>query len=163
QVQNGNYTAQYGSYMGVHVNLVTKSGTNQLHGSLYEFVRNDLFDAHPFFDAPGSSKQPIRINQFGTEVAGPVYLPKLYDGRKKTFFTASYEGLRRISSTTQLDTVPTQAMRQGNFAEICAGGFNSSGLCNDPSGQIYNPVSGQPYANNLVSSGLSTQAQAILA
>ena len=162
QVQNGNYTAQYGSYMGVHVNLVTKSGTNQLHGSLYEFVRNDLFDAHPFFDSPGSSKQPIRINQFGTEVAGPVYLPKLYDGRNKTFFTASYEGLRRISSTTQLDTVPTQAMRQGNFAEICASGFNSSGLCNDPSGQIYNPVSGQPYANNLISSGLSPQAQAIL-
>jgi hypothetical protein len=75
QIQNGNYTAQYGSYMGVHVNLATKSGSNKLHGALYEFVRNDLFDAHPFFDTPGSDKQPLRYNQFGVEFDVPVYIP----------------------------------------------------------------------------------------
>src|SRR5256884_1078280 len=119
QVQNGNYTAQYGSYMGVHVNLASKSGTNGLHGALFEFVRNDMFDAHSFFDSPRSPKKPLHVNQFGLQAGGPVYLPKLYDGRNKTFFTASYEGLRQIKSPSQLGTTLTQAMRGGDFSSLC--------------------------------------------
>src|SRR5438445_217688 len=72
----------------------------------------------PYFDAPGSAKQPLRINQFGTEVDGPVYLPRIYDGRNKTFFTASYEGLRQIKSLTLNGTTLTDAMRGGDFSSL---------------------------------------------
>jgi hypothetical protein len=151
QVQNGNYTAQYGSYMGVHVNLTTKTGTNNLHGALYEFVRNDLFDAHPYFDTPGSPKQPLRINQFGLEVDGPVYIPRLYDGRNKTFFTASYEGLRQIKSFTQTSGSLSAAMRNGDFSSLL------------PDTQLMNPYSGLPFAGNIIPSQyMSSIAQSIL-
>ena len=165
QVQNGNYTAQYGSYMGVHVDLATKSGTNELHGALFEFGRNDMFDAQPFFAAPGSPKRPLHINQFGVEVDGPVSIPKIYKGRNKTFFTASYEGLRQITSPSQLGTPLTQAMRNGDFSSLCTGGFNSSGVCTDAqaSHQIDNPTTLAPYSNNLIPSNqLSPVAQSLL-
>ena len=163
QVQNGNYTAQYGSYMGVHVNLATKSGTNDLHGAVLEFVRNSLFDAHPFFDTPGGPKKPLHINQFGAEVGGPVYLPKLYNGRNKTFFIASYEGLRQIKSPSQLGTTFTQAMRNGDFSALCTAGFNAAGLCNTASQQIHNPTTLAPYANNQIPSNqLSGVSQGLL-
>jgi Carboxypeptidase regulatory-like domain len=151
QIQNGNYTAQYGSYMGVHVNLTTKSGTNSVHGALYEFVRNDLFDAHPYFDAPRSAKQPLRINQFGTEVDGPVYLPRIYDGRNKTFFTASYEGLRQIKSLTLNGTTLTDAMRGGDFSSLL------------PDTQLTNPYTGQPFVGNIIPAQyMSSVAQKLL-
>jgi hypothetical protein len=151
QVQNGNYTAQYGSYMGVHVNMATKSGTNTLHGSVFEFVRNDKFDAHPFFDPVGSEKQPLRFNQFGFALGGPVIIPKLYDGRNKTFFLGSYEGLRQIRSSSALGTTLTQAMQGGDFSALL------------PTTQLVNPFTGQPFPNNVVPSNLlSPQAQAIL-
>jgi len=165
QVQNGNYTAQYGSYMGVHVNLASKSGTNGLHGALFEFLRNDMFDAHSFFDRPGSPKKPLHLNQFGVEADGPVYLPKLYNGRNKAFFTASYEGLRQIKSPSQLGTTLTQAMRGGDFSSLCRSGFSASGLCNDaePSHQIYDPTTHSPYPGNIIpSTQLSSVAQALL-
>jgi len=146
QVQNGNYTAQFGSYMGVHVNLATKSGTNELHGALFEFVRNDMFDAHSFLDTPGSPKKPLHLNQFGVEVDGPVFIPKLYNGRNKTFFTASYEGLRQIKSSTQRGTTLTQAMRNGNFSAI--------------SQPIQNPTTGVPYPGNIIP--VSPVSQALL-
>src|SRR5215470_3102201 len=149
--------------MGVHINLVTKSGTNSLHGSLYEFLRNDKFDAHPYFDQPGSDKQPLRFNQFGTAFSGPVYVPKIYDGRNKTFFTASYEGLRQIRSGSVTATALTADMRQGNFSALCTAGFNVAGACNDPGGQIFDPTNGQPFSGNIIPTGrLSDQAKALL-
>jgi len=163
QVQNGNYTAQYGSYMGVHVNLTTKSGGNNLHGAVYEFLRNDKFDAHPFFDSPGSDKKPLRFNQFGAEVDGPLYIPKLYDGRNKTFFTASYEGLRQKKSSTQLGTTLTDAMRTGDFSGICTAGFNASSVCSNPAQIIYQSDGVTPYPNNVIPTGqLSPVAQTLL-
>ena len=117
EVQTGTYSAQYGSYLGAHLNLITKTGTNDLHGSLFEFFRNDVLDARNFFQKPGTPKAPLRLNQFGFELGGPVYIPKLYDGRNKTFFMADYEGLRLIKDVTSLDTVLTPLMRQGNFSE----------------------------------------------
>jgi hypothetical protein len=151
QIQNGNYTAQYGSYMGVHVNLVTKSGTNSPHGALYEFLRNDIFDAHPYFDPPGAPKQPLRFNQFGAAVDGPVYLPKLYDGRNKTFFMASYEGLRQIRSNSVSGTAMTQAERQGDFSALL------------PSTVIYDPLTNLPFPGNIIPTNrLSTQSLALL-
>jgi hypothetical protein len=86
QMQSGNYPAQYGSYLGLHVNLVSKSGTNDLHGAVYDYIQNTVFNAHDFFDAPGSPKLINHYNQYGFALGGPVYFPKLYNGRNRTFF-----------------------------------------------------------------------------
>src|SRR5690242_12252834 len=118
QVQTGTYSAQYGAYMGVHINMITKSGTNSLHGSVLEFVRNDKFDARPFFLPSTQQKPPLRQNQFGFELDGPIIIPKLYDGRNKTFFMGSYEGLRQIRETTSLATILTPQMFNGNFSQV---------------------------------------------
>lgn len=118
QVQTGTFSAQYGGYMGVHINVVTKSGTNQLHGSVFEFIRNNALDARGFFEDPSKPKTPFRRNQFGAELDGPMVIPKLYDGRNRTFFMGSYEGVRQVQTSSSLGTVFTPLMRQGNFSEL---------------------------------------------
>lgn len=118
QIQTGTYGAQYGDYMGVHMNLVTKSGTNQLHGSAFEFVRNTSLDARQFFQSPTVSTLPYHLNQFGATFGGPVMIPKVYDGKDKTFVFFDYEGLRQLQSTPEYDTVLTTDMRSGNFSQI---------------------------------------------
>ncbi len=137
QVQTGTYGAQYGSYMGVHIDVVTKSGTNDLHGSLVEFVRNDKFDARPFFLSPTAKKTPLRQNQFGIEVDGPVYIPKLYNGKNKTFFMGSYEGLRQIRQGSGLASVMTAPMFSGDFSQTAT-------VVKDPF------AAGAPFAGNKV-------------
>jgi len=117
-VQTGTYSAQYGSYLGVHINAVSKTGGNQLHGVLHESVRNDILNAHGRFDQPGARKNPLRQNQFGGEIDGPVYLPKLYNGKNKTFFMFDYQGRRQYSKNTGLFTVMTAPMRRGDFSEL---------------------------------------------
>jgi hypothetical protein len=145
EVQSGTYSAQYGSYLGAHLNLITKNGTNQLHGAVYEFFRNDALDARNFFLTPTSPKAPLRQNQFGFELGGPVFIPKLYDGRNRTFFMVDYEGLRLVKQVTSLDTVLTPQMRQGDFSQY--------------SKPIINPATGQRYGGNLIpSTQLSQQA-----
>ena len=87
KIQSETYSAEYG-FSANQVNIVTKNGTNQLHGTAFEFLRNDAFDAK----APFQQKLPeLRQNQFGFVVGGPIYIPKLYDGRNKTFFMVNYE------------------------------------------------------------------------
>lgn len=135
EVQSGTYSAQYGGYMGAHLNLITKSGTNDVHGAVYEFFRNDVLDARNFFQTPGSPKAPLRQNQFGFELGGPVYIPKLYNGRNKTFFMANYEGLRLVKQVSALDTVLTSQMRTGDFSQL--------------SKQL-KPVNGTTFAGNII-------------
>jgi len=118
QIQTGTYPADYGGYMGVQVNLISKAGTNSLHGSLFEFARNNWLDARGFFNSVGQPQAPFRQNQFGFELDGPVIIPKLYDGRNKTFFMANYEGLRNSAATASIATELTPLMRQGNFSEL---------------------------------------------
>ena len=90
KVQSETYSAEYG-FSANQVNIVSKSGTNQLHGTAFEFLRNDAFDAK----APFQSAIPeLRQNQFGFVLGGPIYIPKVYDGRNKTFFLVNYEGWR---------------------------------------------------------------------
>jgi Carboxypeptidase regulatory-like domain/TonB-dependent Receptor Plug Domain len=118
EVQTGTYSAQYGAYLGVHLNMVTKSGTNALHGNLVEFIRNDAFDARGFFLPATSRKQVLRQNQYGFEVDGPVVIPKLYNGRDKTFFMASWERLRnKRQALSANNTVMTPQMFEGNFSQ----------------------------------------------
>ena len=94
QVQTGSTSAEYGSYLGVHINVVTKSGTNTLHGSVFEFFQDDALDSRGYFENPALPKNPRERNQFGAQMDGPVVIPRLYDGRNKTFFMGAYEGVR---------------------------------------------------------------------
>ncbi len=125
EIQTGTYTAQYGAYMGVHINMVAKSGTNQFHGALVEFLRNQVLDARNFFTLPTAAnplakKPPLRQNQFGFELDGPVMIPKLYNGKNKTFFMASYEGHRLVQQATQLSTSMPAAFFGGDFSQTPA-------------------------------------------
>ena len=146
QVQTGTYSAQYGAYLGVHIDMITKSGTNQLHGALLEFVQNQIFNARSYFLPASQPKNPFHQNQFGFELDGPIVIPKLYNGRNKTFFMGSYEGLRLVSSTTQVYTIMTPAMFQGNFSAVPTA--------------IKNPLTGVAYQGNMIpASQLSPVAQ----
>ena len=115
-VQTSNYSAQYGGNAGGVVNIVTKSGTNALHGDAFEFVRNAVFNARNFF-AP--TVDQIKRNQYGGTVGGPVVIPKLYHGKDRTFFFFGYQGtkFRNLGNTTSA-FLPTAAERAGNFSAL---------------------------------------------
>jgi carboxypeptidase family protein/TonB-dependent receptor-like protein len=105
-VLTSNYSAEYGRTSGGVVNAITRSGTNQFHGGVYEFLRNSVLDAANFFDI---SKPPFRRNQFGALAGGPIQ-------KDKTFFFADYEGVRQSQGITQVNTVPSPAARLGNLS-----------------------------------------------
>jgi hypothetical protein len=149
QIQTGSTSAEYGSYLGVHINVVTKSGTNTPHGSLFEFFQDDALDQRGYFENPSSPKNPRKRNQFGFQMGGPVVVPGLYDGHNRTFFMAAYEGVRAETLLSPISTVPTALMREGNFSEI--------------STPIRNPFTRQPYAGNIIPAAqLSPIARSIL-
>jgi len=149
QVQTGSTSAEYGSYLGVHVNVVTKSGTNDLHGSIFEFRQHDAFAARGFFEDRSTPPNPRRRDQFSVQMDGPLVIPKVFDGRNKTFFMMAYEGVRQKQTGTSISSVPTPLMRQGNFSEF--------------SGTIRNPFTGQPYAGNIIpASQWSSHAQRVM-
>ncbi len=112
-ILQNSYSAVQGRNAGVVVNMVTKSGTNNLHGTLYEFLRNDKLNTRNFFSV---GKPPLKKNQFGGTVGGPVLLPK-YSGKDRTFFFFSYEANRERNGTTRSDIrLPSPLERQGNFS-----------------------------------------------
>ena len=120
KVQTSMYAADVGRNSGAVVDVITKSGTNQLHGSAFEFLRNSAMDARSFFNTKGTLFPAFRYNQFGFSVGGPVFVPHVYNGKNRTFFFADYEGFRRSSLNTIVATIPTAAMRAGNFSGINA-------------------------------------------
>ncbi len=149
QVQTGSASAEYGSYLGVHVNIVTKSGTNEPHGAVFEYLQHSDLASRGLFEDRSTPKNPRRRDQFGFQSEGPVFLPKVYDGRNRTFYMMAYEGTRLKETSTSVASVPTALMRQGNFTEI--------------STAIRNPFTGQPFAGNIVpQSQISPQARNIL-
>jgi len=116
RVQTNALSAEYGRTGGAVINLVHRSGTKEFHGVLYEFLRNDLFDANGFFNNLNQRKKaPFRYNQFGGTVGGP-----LTRSRETTFFFVNYEGVRTVNPGSTILTVPTVKMRQGDFSEISA-------------------------------------------
>jgi len=117
QVQTGAYGAQYGGYLGVQINMVTKGGTNDYHGALFEFLRNDKLDAKPFFLQQGRNKPPLRQNQYGVQLNGPLSIPKVYDGRNRTFFMFGWEKLKSSTQAPGLSSVFTDRMRRGDLSE----------------------------------------------
>ncbi|HEX4748711.1 MAG TPA: carboxypeptidase regulatory-like domain-containing protein [Bryobacteraceae bacterium] len=118
-VDTNGFKAEYGHAGGGAMLFIAKSGTNDLHGSLYEFVRNTDFDANDWFsNRAGRGRQIYKQNDFGFTVGGPVYIPKVYHGRNKTFFFFSYEGFRnRNGATNATATVPTPEMYNGDFSK----------------------------------------------
>ena len=124
--------AEFGHSTGSTTNIVTRSGTNSYHGSLWEFLRNDALDAKSFF---AESVEPLKRNQYGGTFGGPVR-------RDKTFFFLYYEGLRERAGETVKTQVPSVAERSGDFSELCPEGFDSNGVCHDSDPrdghQIYN-------------------------
>lgn len=134
KVQTNAFDAQQGYAGGATVNVVVKSGTNDFHGSIYEFNRDKSRTANNFFSNRSGQERPERTyNRYGGSLGGPVYIPKLYNGRDKTFFLFAYERLKSSEAEPQLFTVPTTAMRQGDF----------SALLNLPTPiRIYDPASG---------------------
>ena len=133
------YSAQYGRSAAGQVNVVTRSGTNQLHGGAYEFFRNDDLNANNYFNnLNGIARPPLRYNDFGYTVGGPVYIPKIYNGRDKTFFFVSQEFRRVITYSPVTLYVPTALERQGTFpVAVCANVVVSSTgtqSCGTPAG-----------------------------
>lgn len=121
KVVTANFDAQQGHTAGAVVNVITKSGTNSFHGTAYEFDRNDLLSANDFFsNRLGQPKQPLRYNRWGGTLGGPVFLPKLYNGRQRTFFFFAYEGLKDNQPEANRFTVPTQAERNGDLSVLLA-------------------------------------------
>jgi hypothetical protein len=123
------------------VTFTTKSGTNQYHGSLFEYLQNDALDAKIL---NFTEKAPKHFNTFGGSLGGPITLPKLYNGRDKTFFFFDYEGNRRHTSAPEQLLVPTQAERNGDLSALVA---------QQAGGNLMDPFTGKPYANNTIPSG----------
>jgi hypothetical protein len=133
KVQSHNDEAQFGGVLGGIVNVVTKSGTNEFHGDAWEFLRNDAMDAANYFNP---IKTPLKQNQFGVTIGGPVLLPH-YNGHNRTFFYASYEGYRNNTASSNFYRTPTAAQMNGDFSNL------------DPQGvQLYNPFSSVPQSSS---------------
>ena len=114
------YPAEFGGKASALINVVTKSGTNDYHGSAVEFARNDRFDARNYFDDPVRPVPPLSQHQFGGSAGGPVRAGSWFDGRNRTFFFANYEGERIDRSLTQTFSVPSAAARLGDFSGLTA-------------------------------------------
>jgi Carboxypeptidase regulatory-like domain/TonB dependent receptor-like, beta-barrel len=143
KVQQNNFSAEIGFSGNTVVNVVMRSGTNQLHGSLYEFLRNQALDANDWFNNQAGVDLPARrFNQFGGTVGGPIVIPHFYNGKDKTFFFFDYQATRDHSAQSFNAGVPSALERQGDFGEICGAGFDANGQCLDPNGQLWDPYSG---------------------
>jgi hypothetical protein len=128
-IQVGQYSAEFGSGGGAVINVVTKSGTNQLHGTLWEFLRNDKLDARNFFLRPDQTIAPLRRNQFGAAIGGPII-------RNKMFLFGNYDGTRIRQGQFRSAMVPTATQIGGNMS-----GYNKV---------IRDPQTGQPFPNNII-------------
>ncbi|MCC6341259.1 MAG: TonB-dependent receptor [Bryobacterales bacterium] len=154
-----NNSAEYGRSAGANVNMVVRSGTRDFHGSVYEYLRNDKFDANDFFaNRQGRGKVPFRQNQYGVALGGPVWLPKIYNGREKTFFFVNWEGFRRRRGSTGITTSPIADQRNGDFSQQPRPIF-------DPLTSRYNAqgaIERDPFAGNRIPAGRISPAVKLL-
>jgi hypothetical protein len=148
RIQTSMYSAEYGRGAGAIISAVTKSGSERFRGSLFEFLRNDAFDARNFFSP---EVPPLRRHQFGGTLGGPMLLAKLLTDRKpKTFFFFSYEGLRQHRGITTSTVVPTEQERRGDLSGVRT--------------PIIDPLTGQPFPGNVIPpERISNAARALLA
>ena len=143
QIQQSEYSAEFRNAGGV-MNGTTKSGTNTFHGVLFEFLRNDKLDSRNFF---ALQRDVLKRNQFGGGVGGPLSLPKIYNGKNRTFFFVNYEGMRQRAGQVFNSLVPSPAQKSGDFS---AAGLNT----------IYDPTTAAPFPGNTIPANrISPQAQ----
>lgn len=161
KVFTGTYSAEYGFNSGAQLVMVMRSGTNELHGAAFEFLRNDKLDAENYFQnyflTPGQArlpKQGIRQNQYGAVIGGPVLIPKVYNGKDKTFWLFDYEGRRRrLPGAAQSALVPSDEFRNGDFSQLLR-------IPNPV--QIVDPLTGTPFSGNIIPQGrISPTAKAL--
>lgn len=142
KLMSKNYSAEFGGG-AVQLNIAIKSGTNSLHGTAYDFLRNDALDGTDDFAVKdpltGKSKPQLRYNQFGFSVGGPIVLPKLLNGRNKLFFFGDFEGIRQRSYTSDFGRWPTANELGGNFTGDAP---------------IYNPLTGEQFSGNQIPGGM---------
>jgi len=146
KILTNNYDAEFGRSSGGVVNQVIKSGTNQIHGTAFEFLRNDVFNAKDYFLSQDDPKASFKRNVFGGTIGAPII-------KNKTFIFAAYQGARRREGQVSAQqTVLSQAERDGDFGELCTGngGTFNAGVCQGGGTQLFNPGDGSPYPNNVV-------------
>jgi outer membrane receptor protein involved in Fe transport len=141
-----NANAEFGNSLGSTTNIITRSGSNAIHGAVWEFLRNDALDAANYFNLTGKA-EPLKQNQFGATLGGPIR-------KDKTFFFGFYEGFRNRQGETRRITVPSLAERAGDFSAMCPEGF-TAGFCNNPDHQLVNanPIAPEVYLNNQFPNG----------
>jgi hypothetical protein len=159
-LQSSNFSAEFGQVSGGLFNFTSRSGTNQLHAAAYAYIENEDLNAavpYSFLATPAIGNTRLKNRQFdyGFTVGGPAFVPRLYDGRNKTFFFFNYENYRQQNNINAVQTVPTALMRTGNFSEYLDQA-NKGVIATDPEncpvyqGEIYDPnvsatVNGKPY------------------
>jgi Carboxypeptidase regulatory-like domain/TonB dependent receptor len=135
KVITNSMAAEFGSSGGGYITAVSKSGTNKLHGSFYEFLRNDALNANSFSNnRNGVLRGAVRHNEFGGSLGGPVYIPRVYDGRDKTFFFITMEKVIDRNPQTVINTVPTELERNGDFSQTFADNAGTQLI------RIFNPL-----------------------
>jgi hypothetical protein len=163
RIEQNSMSAEYGKAGGLIVIQVSKSGTNQFHGSAYEYNRNENFDARNFFEDPKVRKSPFNYNEFGGSIGGPIIKGKL-------FFFTDYEAIREHGSSVGPGVlVPDSLFRSGDLGTLCTGNggtFNGTGVCSIASDQIKDPTTGNPIPFNNIANAttpVSAVSQAVLA
>ncbi|MBI4905635.1 MAG: TonB-dependent receptor [Acidobacteria bacterium] len=152
KIQTNAYDAQYGKSAGGIINVALKSGENKVHGALYEFARRNAFDANSFQNnARGSKKDGHFLDQYGIQLDGPVYIPKLYNGRNRTFFLFNYEGYHEGTPQPLVLSVPEPEMRQGDFSKLVDGPGRRVTIYDPTSTRTVNSVvTRDPFPNNII-------------
>lgn len=146
KVESGLFDAEYGRAIA-QINVSTKSGTNQFHATLFEFLRNSALDAKNYFDRPNDPIPPFKRNQYGLTADGPVLLPKIFNGRDRLFFMFNWEGLRERKALTATPSLPLTAWRNGDFS--------GSATIYDPATRVFDAAGNviqapTPFPNNRI-------------
>jgi len=147
KVESGLFDAEYGRAIA-QINASTRSGTNELHGTVFEFIRNSALDAKNYFDRPNEPIPPFKRNQYGFTVGGPVFLPKIVNGKDRFFFMVNWEGLRERKALTALPTVPLAAERNGDFSANPAIIYDPATRVFDAAGNVI--VAPRPFPGNII-------------
>jgi hypothetical protein len=143
-------SAEFGRSVGANVTVVTKSGSREVHGTVYEYLRNDKLDANEFFaNRTGAGKVPLRQNQYGVSLGGPLVVPGASRRRERTFWFLSWEGFRLTQGSTLFSTVPVAAQRMGDFSQQARQIFDPNTSQPGPGGVIVR----QPFAGNRIPAG----------